>query len=158
MIERNNLKIKPWHIFTLAMILLIGIVMKTVDFYLNSDTKFSYNNAEYRVMLADNSKEAIRGLSGKEDLGNYVGMLFVFNKPSYYIMVMREMNFPIDIVWLKDGVVVDMAPNAPIEPRVAEAELKPYRPRLPADRVLELKAGFVKEQGLKIGDKIGFPE
>ena len=67
---------------------------------------------------------------------------------------MRGMRFPIDIVWLSDGVVVDIAPSVPIEPGVPEADLRVYYPRLKANTVIELPAGWAEGHGLKIGDEL----
>ena len=69
------------------------------------------------------------------------------------------MQFAIDIVWLNDGVVVDIAPNVQPEPfDVKEYELAVYVPRDVANAVLEFEAGWVKKHNLKIGDRLSLKE
>jgi uncharacterized membrane protein (UPF0127 family) len=87
-------------------------------------------------------------------MGNHGGMLFKFLNRDRYAMVMRDMEFALDIIWLDDGRIVDMAPNVAPEDGRSEAQLTVYRPRLPATAVLELPAGFIAQKGLKIGDTV----
>ena len=109
------------------------------------------------VQIAKTPYHHKKGLGGKEDLGKYDGMLFIFNGHRKIGIVMRGMNFPIDIVWLDKGTVVDMAPNVQVQPDVEEADLIPYYPRVEANLVLELPAGWVSEHDLKIGDELTIP-
>lgn len=110
--------------------------------------------APLRVLVAASPKHQYTGLGGRDSLEPYDGMLFVFSFPRYVGIVMRDMRFPIDIVWFDQGKVVDIAPRVPIEPDVKEEDLRVYQPRLPASHVLELPAGWAEEHGLKIGDEL----
>lgn len=95
------------------------------------------------------------GLAGRESLAETEGMLFVFEKAGSYGIWMKGMLFPLDIFWIKDGIVVDIEAEVPA-PVVAEADsLRPvYRPDAPAQFVLETKAGFAGKHNIKIGDPI----
>jgi len=108
----------------------------------------------FTVQVADNLKHWEKGLGGREDLGKYDGMLFVFPEIKQHVFVMRDMKFPLDIIWLKNGVVVDIAANLPIEPTSSESDLIPYFSRDSSDKVLELGAGKAASLGLKIGDRV----
>lgn len=103
------------------------------------------------VLVADNSYRHYKGLGGRKELAPYDGMMFLFGLPGKFGFVMRDTLFPIDIVWLAGGQVVDIAPRVQPEPGVAEADLRRYYPRLPATVVLELPAGWSEKYGLKIG-------
>ena len=81
-------------------------------------------------------------------------MLFVFDTKGQHTIVMREMNFPLDIIWLDGFKIVDMAPSVPPQKGVTETDLVPYFARLPSTLVLELPAGFIVANELKIGDSI----
>lgn len=107
-----------------------------------------------RVYVAQTPQRQHRGLGGRMALPEGDGMLFIFGESLKYGMVMRDMEFPIDIVWLEKGEVVDIAPNVPVEKDVAEDRLRVYRPRKASNSVLELPAGWSERHGLKIGDKL----
>ncbi len=47
-----------------------------------------------------------KGLSGREDLSSNEGMLFVFSKVKEQTFWMKGMKIPIDLIWIKDDVVV----------------------------------------------------
>lgn len=106
------------------------------------------------VLAADNIGRQYKGLGGRDSLDGYDGMLFIFGEKKKVGIVMRDMKFPIDIVWLDAGQVVDFAPNVPIEPGVKEQNLKIYYPRVDANLVLELPAGWAEKNGLRIGDEV----
>ena len=93
-----------------------------------------------------------RGLSGRARLGEKDGMLFVFGTADRYPFWMKEMRFPIDIIWINGGKVVDITRNLPY-PSEGEIPASAY-PSVPADQVLEVNEGFADRQSLKIGDEI----
>ncbi len=109
---------------------------------------------DLRVLVAHTPKHWFQGLSNRKDLGKYQGMLFVFPTSEQHAMVMRDMKFPLDILWIEQGVIVDMAPNLQPDPSTTEAGLKVYTARLASDTVLELPAGFIRDHGLAVGDSV----
>ena len=109
---------------------------------------------ELLIQVAKIPPHQIKGLGGRETLEPYDGMLFVYPLRGLHGIVMRDMQFPIDIVWIDGNTIIDIAPNVPIEPGATEEELHPYRPRVEATAVLELSAGWVEEHGVKIGDVV----
>lgn len=100
------------------------------------------------VEVADTSTERIKGLSGKEELSEDEGMLFVFDKEGYYGIWMKEMNFPIDIVWLDKNKKIIHVENA----ASPETYPKAFTSSSPALYVLETSANFFKSHKIKIGD------
>ena len=74
-------------------------------------TEVSLAGQELKVLVAKTPKHQYRGLGMRDDLGGYDGMLFIFPFSKKAGIVMRDMRFPIDIVWLEQGVVVDIAKN-----------------------------------------------
>lgn len=107
---------------------------------------------ELNVLVAKTLYQRHKGLGGRGKLAPYDGMIFLFDLPGRYAFVMRDMKFPIDIIWLRNGEVVDIAPNAQPENKL-ENELTRYYPRVEADLVLEVPAGWSARVGVKIGDK-----
>jgi len=154
--QKSFFSFKKWPWFFLIIFLVIWAILRFYDFYWPSATVRFPAGQEIKVLLADRPSHWQRGLSGRSDLGEYGGMLFIFGEKSRHTMVMREMKFPLDIVWLDSGMVVDIAPGLQPEPGKSEAGLTRYAPRLPATAVLELPAGSVARYGLKIGDRVEF--
>jgi hypothetical protein len=108
-------------------------------------------NETLHVVYAKTFYQQYRGLGKRDMLAPYDGMLFVYAFAGRQTMVMRDMRFPIDIVWFNEGKVVDIAKNLPLED-LPEAQLTKYYPRTDATVVLELPAGWADEHGLQIGD------
>ncbi|MEK7132690.1 MAG: DUF192 domain-containing protein [Patescibacteria group bacterium] len=101
-----------------------------------------------KVIVADTPEARAKGLGGQTRLAPDEGMLFVFDSDAKYQFWMKDMRFPIDILWLSDkGEVVDIRENA--SPATYPAV---FAPNSPARYVLELPAGFAKENGVSIGE------
>ena len=60
------------------------------------------NGENFKVALADTDKDRFKGLSGLPNLGKNKGMLFVFPNKIQMKMVMRDMNFDLDFLFLDE--------------------------------------------------------
>ena len=79
-------------------------------------------------------------------------MLFIFEKPGKYYFWMKDMNFPIDMIWIgEDMRVIYIKKNA--QP---ESFPKTYGPDIDSKYVLEVVAGFSEKNNLKEGDRAEF--
>lgn len=107
----------------------------------------------YKLEVADTDQEKQIGLSGRDSLGENQGMVFVFDNPGLYSFWMKEMKFPIDIIYLNGNRVVTVIENA-AAPSSENEELPIYQPEEKANRVLELKAGTAKAHGIQKGSEI----
>ncbi len=108
------------------------------------------------VEVADEVHERKEGLSRRNTLKSGHGMVFLFPEPGTYGFWMNEMRFPIDIVYLREGVVTQVFPrvSAPLPGGVPTS----VDPEKPADAVLELYAGEAGQRGIKEGTYFqGFP-
>ena len=119
-----------------------------------ADKKFLIETVEIdgkalNVNLAVSEEEKITGLSGTESLAGNWGKLFVYQKPLTPSFWMRGMNFPIDIIWIDNGRVIETDRNLP--PDNGEAT---YTPDSPVDAVLETPAGWVDEKNIVKGDRV----
>lgn len=104
--------------------------------------------------VASDSVSRVSGLSGRQSLPEFGGMLFRFDAPGRHGIWMKDMKFPIDIIWLAYGAIVDIEENVPFPaPGTADSLLPIYRPDIDAEYVLEVNAGFAKKYGLTIGDR-----
>lgn len=144
--------LKQWHkIFFISFFIFAGLLQLWKLYW--PKEMIELKEQELRVLVAHNRYHHRKGLSGREQLAPYDGMLFVFSFPYRQAMVMRDMEFPLDIVWAREGVVVDIAKNLQPDDR-PEAQLTHYLPRTEADMVLELPAGWSDRYGLKVGDEL----
>lgn len=142
----------------LCFIVIIAFLMSAIGLWLWQfrwpEAIVLLNDEELRVLVAKTPPHLYRGLGERNSLGRYNGMLFLFGQSERHGIVMREMRFPIDIVWFEEGQVVDIVVRAQPEPGVPEGELAGYFPKVPADVVLELPAGWADKHGLNIGDRL----
>lgn len=104
--------------------------------------------------LAVTREEQIRGLSGTQSLPDGEGLLFVYAEPSRSGIWMKDMNYPIDVLWIsEEGKIVHIVEN--MRP---ESYPQAYYPDEDATYVLELPSGFVEIHGTQEGDTVeGLP-
>ena len=146
-------RLTPFHIALLLILIAAAAMLKIFEFRYPKAT-LRAGNSTITVLVANTPDRQYRGLGKRDTIAPEDGMLFPFAEPGRLGFVMRDMRFPIDIIWLHDGVIVDIAPNAPLEPGVKEEDLKVYFPRTLANAVLELPAGEAEKLGLRIGGTI----
>jgi len=151
--QKKVKEFKRWHLIVLAVVVLAALAFKLYSVWHISEARVTIAGVELRVRVADTPNLRFRGWSNYQDMGGFEGMLFVFPERGQHTMVMREMLFPLDIVWVDGKSVVDIAPNLQPDPAKIEAELTPYFSRAPSTWVLELPAGFAESHHLKVGDK-----
>jgi hypothetical protein len=111
------------------------------------------------VELALTPAEQARGLSNRDALAPGTGMIFPYARPEIQAFWMAGMRFDIDIVWIRDGRIVDISARLPRPPPEAMSGASPnalpsYRPREPVDLVLEVAAGTAETAGWRIGDAV----
>jgi uncharacterized protein len=138
-------------IFVIAA-MLTTILQKGDAPYNDAVVKFKYKKVF--VEIADNITTQAQGLSNRESLGENQGMLFVYDEAKIHRFWMKDMLIPLDIIWISGNKVVDMNQKAQVEEGVADRDLIFYSPSEPADKVLELNAGWAERNGLNVGDTL----
>ena len=104
------------------------------------------------VEVANTDATRELGLSRHALLSDDQGMLFTFDKPDVYAFWMKDMTFPIDIIWISsDMKVVFIEKNA--QP---DSYPEIFGPNEKTEYVLEVNAGFSEKNSVKIGDEIKF--
>ena len=115
-------------------------------------TKDSGVSTRVNVDIADSAEERELGLSGRRYLGDYDGMLFVFEKNTNSSFWMKDMYFPIDIIFIdSSGFITHIVENAqPCEdsscPLISSNGW--YR------SVLEVNAGFCELNNVALGNGV----
>lgn len=107
------------------------------------------------LAIADTMTARVQGLSGHTKLASDEGMLFVFPIAYKYSFWMKDMKFPLDMIWIKDSTVVSVSENVPIPaPGQSMLSLPNYYPASAVDKVLEIDAGLAGQYGIKAGDTV----
>ena len=96
-----------------------------------------------------------KGLSVRNQLRENESMLFVFEEPSRHAFWVKDMKFPIDIIWLdSNGKIVHMEENLMPCPLVLICPS--YAPDADSQYVLETTAGFAQRHNISLGTNIKF--
>lgn len=107
------------------------------------------------VEVADTQNERARGLSGRDKLASDSGMLFIFDTPNKYQFWMKGMKFPLDMIFIKDGKVVDFLISVPVSDKeIQDVNLPRYQPTVPIDMLLETNAGFIEINNILKGETV----
>ena len=168
---------------TVGLVLLVGISITTIILVVNqslaASAKHIVNNivkydgendfliklAQYRnltvtidrynisAFVADTDDKRSKGLSGVENMFENQGMLFIFNYPSKQGFWMKEMMFPLDIIWLdSNNSVIHIEKK--LQPCMSVLFCSVYSPSSDAKYVLETVSGFTDLHSVNEGDKI----
>jgi len=109
-----------------------------------------FNNIKLTVEVAKSPLEQAKGLSGRKELCDNCGMLFTYVDLAVRHFWMNQMNFPLDIVWLNGNKVLGLSQNVPVlDDKGGTTRINSLEP---ASAVLELRAGWIEQNSLKIGD------
>lgn len=145
----------------ILLIIIIGIIGVRMNngksfFSLNKPVSGSHVNIHgktYKLLIAKTEKEKEIGLSSRISLPSDQGMIFPYDKADYYRFWMKDMKFPIDIIFLNNKKVVTIFSNIP-PPALPTDNLPIYEPDAPSSMILELNANEANKQHLKKGDTI----
>lgn len=133
----------------LLVVLIIVILVLRGPQKIGVQNNLRVGGHQYSVEIADSIITQARGLSGRTSLSEGTGMLFVFKSADMRSFWMKDMQFPLDFVWINSGKVIGVTENVPFVPAYATQS-----PPSSADMVLELNAGTVARDSIKIGDSV----
>lgn len=108
--------------------------------------------ATVRTWIADTEDKRYTGLSNTESLRNGTGMLFVYGGESDRTYVMRDMDYPIDIVFIGADRRINEIASAPAPDPGQDGES--IRRSGSAKWVLEVPRGWMNATGVGEGDRI----
>lgn len=139
-------------VVAVCLVLLVLIWKGNADKFMARQPKLQIGSGIIKLKVANSLNEQRQGLSGRESLADNSGMLFVYNDSERRCFWMKNMRFPIDIVWLDaDKRIVhiyeNLSPNTYPESFCSD-ELARY--------VIELNSGMVKKLDLSIGQQLTF--
>lgn len=103
--------------------------------------------------VADDSGERYTGLSDTDVLPRGYGMLFVYDEEANRAFVMREMNFPLDMVFVGADGKINAIHHAPVpQPGVSGSDLTRYEGD--AKWVLEVPCHWTDDHNVTVGDEV----
>lgn len=106
-----------------------------------------FGHVQMRASVADTSSLREQGLSGTPSLPIGIVKLFVFDEPVVAPFWMKDMKYPIDILWLDaDKKIIFIASN--LAPETYPATFGPTEPSL---YVIETPAGMAERENMYIG-------
>jgi uncharacterized protein len=110
------------------------------------------------VLVADISvtnEQRTKGLSVKDGLAENEAMLFVFDNEAEHTFWMKDMKFPIDIIWIdSDKTIVHIEHNLP--PCSSGVLCPTYKPSDDSLYVLETVGGFAEKYNIVKGTRVEF--
>ena len=110
-----------------------------------------FGNVCIESEIADSQAERSRGLMLRKYLAPKQGMLFIFPEEDKHSFWMKNMKFPLDLIWIGGNKkVVDI--KTYVSPCGDTCES--YSPLAKALYVLEVNAGFVKQYNVSAGDTV----
>lgn len=109
------------------------------------------NGSATKAKLAKTAQEHYQGLSHRQMLGENEGLLFVFRDSSQKSFVMRDMNFPLDIIFISNDIITDVFSD--LAPEGSQPE-HIYQSSQPVNLVLEVNAGYSAKHSIKPGDRV----
>lgn len=138
-----------FYALILLVIAVAAVTLRFTQLRFKHGTVTIADSLTLQVEVADTAATRERGLSKHKKLDADAGMYFLFDAPAHYTFWMKGMRFPIDIVWIESGRIVDITADVPVP--VAGEPLPTYAPAVAASEVLEVQAGFARKHGLQVG-------
>ena len=156
MVEFSKIISGKWRsgLVLLFVILVLGVAFSIIYGGNLKQTKIFIGDRFIYADVAETPESRSQGLSFRRSLGVNEGMLFIFDTLGNYGFWMKDMNFPIDIVWIKGNEVIGVEENIAPQPGKSLYELPIYYPPGMIDKVLEVSAGRAKTLGLSSGSVI----
>ncbi len=105
-----------------------------------------------QAIVADTEALRAHGLSDRISLGTTEGMLFIFPSAGLYGFWMKDMHFPLDMIWIREDKQV-IAVDSDVLP---DSFPKVFVPPSPIVYVLEVNAGFAEKNDIKVGTFLKF--
>lgn len=133
-------------IFGVVLIVAVSAIL-LISAQLRTTTLLYLGNGIFDAEIVKTQAAREKGLGGVTEMGPRKAMIFAFQTDGLWAIHMKDMNVPIDIVWLdKDKKVVYSVKNVSHEDQTAE-----FTPTVPARYVVELPVGTIEKQHIRTG-------
>jgi len=142
----------PKKLFIYTCIVALGFAVFFALSLKHASPVLKFGNQSFNYERAVTQQQQEKGLSYRQSLSKNQAMLFIFDKPDVECFWMKDMNFPLDMIWLNaDKQVVHIEHD--VQP---SSYPNSFCPDTPAKYVIEVNAGTTTSVGLKTGDQVSF--
>jgi len=106
------------------------------------------------VEIADDSSERALGLMNREFFSDDKAMLFIYEKEGHPSFWMKNMNFPLDIIFIGSDFKIRQIEQE-VQPCFSDALDCPRMiSSFPVQYVLEVNSGYTKRRQIKVGNVV----
>ena len=152
--------ISPWFFCLILFLVLLSSIAyieiesaQTQQQEQNKTALVSLGGVNVTASLSTTPDSQSKGLSIKDSLNENEGMLFIFESPQKYSFWMKDMKFPIDIIWINStGKIVHIEKN--LSPCYLLLPCPSYAPNNDSLYVLEVVSNFTNKFGVSVGDSV----
>ncbi|MDY6865513.1 MAG: DUF192 domain-containing protein [Halobacteriota archaeon] len=139
---------------TLTIVLLILLVALTgcLDFSGDDIVEVEIGDTLVYAEVSDSSSEKIRGLMYRTHLNETEGMLFVYDSERNLSFWMKNMEIPIDMIWLDSNLSIVHIEDS--VPPCKGGDCPTYTAPSKAMYILEVRANFTNRNDVQVGDQI----
>src|SRR5438045_1901939 len=112
----------------LILFLCLFIFFVLAFFQTKQKSYVSIDGKKFNITVANTNEQKAKGLSIYKNLPLNEGMIFPFQDSDYHLFWMKDMKFPIDIIYIQNDKIVDIFENVPA-PRSFDQQLPIYKPK-----------------------------
>ena len=137
----------------LSVLICIIFLFSYLLFFTHPLKIIKFKSITVNAQVADTNAQRRAGLSFKKALPLNQGMLFIFNREGYPAFWMKNMRFPLDLIWITAdkkvaGFTLDATP--------CSDRCEVLKPPVPVKYVLEVNSGFIRANQINLGDPADF--
>jgi uncharacterized membrane protein (UPF0127 family) len=147
---------KPFEVAAIIAVAMLAVLLVYFITAKGEKRRITLINAEgarigVDVEIANNSATRAKGLMNRSSLGEYEGMLFIFDNPGIYQFWMLNTTIPLDAIHISEaGSVVDVLEMEPCGLNIIKCRV--YPPKGRALYVLEVNKGFSSKHSIVPGN------
>jgi len=132
------------------------IATQSIDFTHEGDLSVFLNSSDtlktkFNIEFAETDYETQTGLMYRKGMDSNQGMLFIFPDERVHSFYMKNTEFPLDIIYIKEDLRI-----ASFQENAQPLNESGLTSQMPIKYVLEINGGLAQELGLSIGDSISF--
>ncbi|WP_324023402.1 DUF192 domain-containing protein [Maribacter sp. BPC-D8] len=132
------------------------IATQSIDFTHEGDLSVFLNSSDtvktkLNIEFAETDYETQTGLMYRKGMDSNQGMLFIFPDERVHSFYMKNTEFPLDIIYIKEDLRI-----ASFQENAQPLNESGLTSQVPIKYVLEINGGLAQELGLSIGDSISF--